>query len=59
MQQRLVELEHQSRATAEDLVNLSELKQREKPFKRNVLTRNAFEHSLKKKKGVSVHLPNL
>ena len=29
MQQRLVELEHQSRATAEDLVNLSELKQRE------------------------------
>ena len=30
MQQRLIELEHQSRATAEDLVNLSELKQREK-----------------------------
>ena len=29
MQQRLLELEHQSRATAEDLVNLSELKQRE------------------------------
>ena len=29
MQQRLIELEHQSRATAEDLVNLSELKQRE------------------------------
>ena len=29
MQQRLVELEHQSRATTEDLVNLSELKQRE------------------------------
>ena len=30
MQQRLIELEHQSRVTAEDLVNLSELKQREK-----------------------------
>ena len=30
MQQRLIVLEHQSRATAEDLVNLSELKQREK-----------------------------
>ena len=29
MQQRLIELDHQSRATAEDLVNLSELKQRE------------------------------
>ena len=29
MQQRLIELEHQSRATAEDLVNPSELKQRE------------------------------
>ena len=29
MQQRLIELEHQSRATTEDLVNLSELKQRE------------------------------
>ena len=29
MQQRLIELEHKSRATAEDLVNLSELKQRE------------------------------
>ena len=59
MQQRLIELEHQSRATAEDLVNLSELKQREKPPKRNMLTRSAFEHSLKRKKGVSVHLPNL
>jgi len=30
MQQRLIELEHQSRVTTEDLVNLSELKQREK-----------------------------
>ena len=30
MQQRLIELEHQSRVTAEDLVSLSELKQREK-----------------------------
>ena len=30
MQQRVIELEHQSRVTAEDLVNLSELKQREK-----------------------------
>ena len=29
MQQRLIELEHQSRATTEDLVNRSELKQRE------------------------------
>ena len=29
MQQRLVELEHQSCATTEDLVNFSELKQRE------------------------------
>ena len=29
MQQKLIELEHQSRVTTEDLVNLSELKQRE------------------------------
>ena len=48
MQQRLIELEHQSRATAEDLVNLAELKQR------NALTRTASEHSLRRKKGVSV-----
>ena len=33
MQQRLVELEHQSRATTEDLVNLSELKQRERTLR--------------------------
>ena len=53
MQQRLIELEHQSRAQTEDLVNLSELIQRENPFKKNLLTRNAFEFNTKKKKGVS------
>ena len=33
MQQRLIELEHQPRATTEDLVDLSELKQRELTLK--------------------------
>ena len=43
MQQRLVELEHQSRSAAENLVNLSELKQRELILKEEC----AYKDSLK------------
>ena len=49
MQQRLIDLEQQSRAAAEDLVNLSELKQRELTLKDECAhTRIVCEPSSKK-----------
>ena len=50
MQQRLIELEHQSRATAEDLVNLSEPKQREKAFKEECAYRERLRTQFEEEK---------
>ena len=50
MQQRLIELEHQSRATAEDLVNLSELKQMEKALKEECAYRECLRIQFEEEK---------
>ena len=46
MQQRLVELEHQSRAAAEDLLSLSELRQRELTLKEECAYKNSLQTQL-------------
>ena len=47
MQQRLIELEHQSRATAEDLKNFSELKQRETALQEECAYKDRFRTQFK------------
>ena len=47
MQQRLIELEHQSCATTEDLVNLSELKQRELTLREEWAYKGRFQTQFK------------
>ena len=47
MQQRLTELEHQSRAAAEDLANLSELKQRELTLKEECAYKDRLQTQFK------------
>ena len=47
MQQRLIELEHQFRATTEDLVNLSELKQREIALQEECAYKDRFRTQFK------------
>ena len=54
MQQRLIELEHQSHATTEDLVNLSELKQRELTLKEECAYKDRLQIQFKEE-GRRVH----
>ena len=50
MQQRLVELEHQSRSAAENLMNLSELKQRELTLKEECAYKDSLKTLLEEEK---------
>ena len=51
MRQRLIELEHQSRATTEDLVNLSELKQRELTLREECAYKDRLQTQFKEEEG--------